>query len=476
MDPLDLVMKVIIKRTTGYGKKVQKNETLPEIEKAAPVTISGEKYRVGFSKAEVMPEDFPNTTYYIAGHGSGHVMDGILSPVYVHASWIDCGNEEGILWLSVDCVGMTRIEINQIRSMIMASDKIKGCKFISVSCTHSHSGIDTLGYWGKPFCSIPSDGKNPAYMKQLMEKAVKVSEEAFANRKEGKLYFGNIFVEGGLKTKRKFIDAHEYLSRFRFVPDDGTAETWFMNFGGHPNTLGGGNRKLSGEYPFFMREIIAEKAGANVLYCIGPVGGMDMADLVEDDPVECVKQQGVMLAEAAFKIDNETEMVPEIKYLNQPFYYPVDNYVLALLATLHRMSFKAYPCETSLTGISMCTEMTYMTIGGKKMLFLPGENFVSTVYGPYADAETSTTGEGPEINPAPLAEICGDKDLIVYGVSNDMTGYVVPPNDFVLNKTQPFLNGTHDRFDDNHYHETNSMGINSQKVIADTFADVVKRF
>ena len=30
-------------------------------------------------------------TYYIAGHGSGHKMEGVLSPVYIHALWLDCG-------------------------------------------------------------------------------------------------------------------------------------------------------------------------------------------------------------------------------------------------------------------------------------------------------------------------------------------------------------------------------------------------
>ena len=475
MDPLDIVMKAIIGITKNYGKKIAKQGEAPAIEKASPVTITGDKYRIGFAKEEIMPNLSSGKTFYIAGHGSGHVMDGTISPVYVHAAWLDCGNEEGIIRLSFDVIGMTRIEINKIRSMIMSSPKIKGCKFVCVSCTHNHSGIDTLGYWGKPFCSIPADGKDPEYMENLMNMALKAAQDAYADRKAGKLYFGNTVIEGGLKSKRKFIDKHEVLSRFRFKPDDGSKETWFMNFGAHPNTLGGGNRKLSGEYPYFMREIIAKEKNANVFYCIGPVGGMDAAQLNED-PLECVKAQGEMIAKAAMAIDNDKEISPEIKYLNQPFYYPVDNYVLTLLAMKHTMSFKAYPCKEALTGVAMMTEMTYMTVGGKKMLFLPGENFVNTVYGPYLDKENSTVEKDPSINPKPLAEICGDKDLIVYGVSNDMTGYVVPPNDFLLNKTQPFLNGTRDRFDDNHYHETNSMGYNSQKVIADTFSDVVNRF
>ena len=66
--------------------------------------------------------------------------------------------------------------------------------------------------------------------------------------------------------------------------------------------------------------------------------------------------------------------------------------------------------------------------------------------------------------------------MITFGVTNDMTGYVVPPNDFVLHPTQPYLNGWRDRFDKNHYHETNSMGPKSQKAIADTFSKVLRNF
>lgn len=477
MDPLDIVSKGIVKITQNYGKKVKKQMgTAPAIPEAKPFFIEGSTYRLGFSREKIMPDLTKGKTYYIAGHGSGHVMDGVISDVYMHAVWLDCGTDEGILWLSADCVGFTNIEDTKMREMIMASPKIKGCKAINISCTHSHSGIDTIGYWGKPFLSIPSDGKDPEYMQLIFDMAVKTSEEAYANRKAGKLFAGDIRIENGLYHKRQFTDSHDVLSRFRFVPDDGSNETWLMNFGGHPNSLGGANRKLSGEYPYFMREQILKEHGANVLYGVGPIGGMDMAQLDEKDPLNNVKLQGKMLADNVTKISNEKELEPKIKLLRQEFYYPVNNYVLTLLATRGVMSFKAYPCDESTTGICMKTEMTYMTIGDRKILLLPGENFVSTVFGGYDTAEKSTTGKGPEINPEPLCEIAGDRSLIAYGVTNDMTGYVVPPNDYVLNPKQPYLNGYKDRFGNNHYHETNGMGIGSQKVIADTFKTVVKNF
>lgn len=477
MDIMDIASKGICAITKSFGKKIQKSGAAPEIEKVAPVEISGSGYRMGFARAEIMPDLTSGKTYWIAGHGSGHKMEGVLTPVYVSAVWVDCGNDEGMLWLGGDIVGMTRVEVNKIRSMIMASDKIKGCKCINFSCTHSHSGIDTLGYWGKPnLVSIPSDGKDPDYMEMLMNNAVKVAEEAYANRKSGKLFSGRITIEDSLTTRRGFIDKHEVLSRLRFVPEDGSKDIWILNFGAHPNSLGGGNRMLSGEYPYFMREQIAAENGANVLFGIGAIGAMDAKIFDDKDRVNCIKLQAKMVADAALSIDNDVELKPEMKILQQPFYLPVGNYVLTLLAMRHVMSFNAYPCAESDTGIAMMTEMTYMSIGGQKILLLPGESFVSTVYGGYMSAEVSPTGKGGEINPAPLAEISGDSDMIVFGVSNDMTGYVVPPNDFILHPTQPYLNGYKDKFGLNHYHETNSMGIGTQKTIADAFADVVARF
>lgn len=476
MDPLDIVSKAIVGITKSYGKKVGKKTERPDIPEAKPVSFGGDAYKLGFSKAEIMPDLTKGKTYYIAGHGSGHVMEGVLSPVYVHAVYISCGGEEGIIWLSADIVGLTNTELQIIRDRIYASGKMKGIKAVTLSCTHSHSGIDTIGYWGKPFLSIPADGKDPEYMNMLFDKAVQVAEEAYANAKSGKLYCGKVRIPDGLYTGRLFADKHEILTRVRFAPADGSRETWIMNFGGHPNSLGGSNRLLSGEYPYFMREHIAEEKGADVFYCIGAVGGMDCAEYETEVPLERVKYQARLIADYSYKIEDETELEPEVKVLRQEFYMPVDNNVLLLLAMKGTMSFKAYPDKISSLGVAMKTEMTYFSLGSQKFLTLPGENFINTVYGGYMDAEHSTTGKGPEINPKPLCEIANDEGMVAIGVTNDMTGYVVPPNDFILNKTQPYLNGTKDRFGKNHYHETNSMGPNSQKTIADTFATVVKNF
>lgn len=477
MDIMDLASKGIVKITKSYGKKVQVRSTAHPIPEEKPTLISGDVFRAGFARDEIMPDLSLDRTYWIAGHGSGHKMEGILSPVYIHALWLDCGNDEGIIWISADIVGLTNIEVNKIREMILSRLEMKGCRAVNFSCTHSHSGIDTLGYWGKAnLVSIPSDGKVPEYMEMLFNKAVKVSIEAYNNRKAGKLYTGSVAIDGGLSTGRRLPERHEVLTRLRFVPENGENEIWVMNIGAHPNSLGGSNRLLSGEYPYFMREQIKAERGADVIFGIGAIGGMDAKDFHKEDRVEEIKLQAKYYAEKSFEIENDTELTPEIKFICQQFYLPVDNNVLLLLAMRGTMSFKAFPSNMSELGVAMKTEITYMTVGSQKILMLPGENFVSTVYGGFMDAEGSTTGKPAEINAEPLADIAGDRDMIAFGVTNDMAGYCVPKNDFVLHPTQPYLNSTRDRFNENHYHETNSMGPETHAVIADTLRTVIKNF
>ena len=476
MDIMNLVSKGIIGITKNYGKKFAKKHDAPAIEDAPAVSISGEKFSVGFSRDEIMPDTSTDKTYWIAGHGSGHKMEGVVTPVYASAVWIDCGGDEGILWIGADIVGFTGVEVNKVRTMLADFAAETGCKCINISSTHSQSGIDTVGYWGKPFASVPADGKDPEYIKMLMETMVKVAKEAYANKKPGKLYAGNKEIEESLANRRApKKKPFKKVTRIRFAPEDGSNETWILNFPAHPNSLGGSNRMLSAEYPYYLREKVKADCGADVLYSIGAIGAVDAPEKEELKGFDLIKYQGELIADAAMAIDNDKELEPSIKFVQQKFYYPISNNVLTLLAMRGTFNADVYPCDIGEMGLALKSEMTYMNIGGKKLVTFPGEMFQQTVYGGYDSAEDSATGKGPEINPTPISEIAGDPDLLVFGVTNDMTGYVVPPNDFVLHPTQPYLNKAYDRLNHDHYHETNSMGFESQQVIADTFTKIAER-
>ncbi len=453
-------------------KLTKKMGKAPELPREMPTVIKGDSYVCGYAVREVMPKDITAKKYWIAGHGMGNVIEKIHDPITVSAMWIGADDNGGYIHISADIIGLTNFELNIVRERLKDLIAESKCAGVFVSCTHTHAGFDTVGYWGQLY-KLQS-GKDEEYMALLLKSLEEVAREAYKNRTAGKLYIGTVSVPEAQFCKREPNAMHDVLTRTRFVPNDGSTETWFLNYEAHPNTLGGGNRECSADYPYWLRKTINDEKKTNVLYGVGAIGAVDPGDFCEDKP-ERTRIEGETLGKAALGIDNDKEMPVEITVLQQKYYSPVDNGLLALMATIKACSSQRYPCEKGDLGLALQTEMAYIKLGTQQILLLPGEPFPEVIYGGAADAEHSATGKGTDINPTPIIDIVGDKDLLVYCVTNDMTGYCVTPNDFILHKTQPYIEQGKDVFDRRHYHETNSLGYLTNETIAENVADIMKR-
>ncbi len=453
-------------------KLTKKMGKAPELPREMPTVIKGDSYVCGYAVREVMPEDIHAKKYWIAGHGMGNVIEKIHDPITVSAMWIGADDNGGYIHISADIIGLTNFELNIVRERLKDLIAESKCAGVFVSCTHTHAGFDTVGYWGQLY-KLQS-GKDEEYMNLLLKSLEEVAREAYKNRTAGKLYIGTVSVPEAQFCKREPDAMHDVLTRTRFVPNDGSTETWFLNYEAHPNTLGGGNRECSADYPYWLRKTINDAKKTNVLYGVGAIGAVDPGDFCEDKP-ERTRIEGETLGKATLGIDNDKEMPVEITVLQQKYYSPVDNGLLALMATIKACSSQRYPCDKGDLGLALQTEMAYIKLGTQQILLLPGEPFPEVIYGGAADAEHSATGKGTDINPTPIVDIVGDKDLLVYCVTNDMTGYCVTPNDFILHKTQPYIEQGTDVFDRRHYHETNSLGYLTNETIAENVADIMKR-
>lgn len=472
MNIADFAASAVKKIAVNHGKKLAKKGDAPEIESAKPVRLkdSSNIFKVGFSMKEVMPKDVTSKKYWLAGYRTGNLITGVLDPLTVRAMWIGCG-DGGIILVSADLIGLTGYETKLVRDRLDSFSKDVNCKLISISCTHTHASIDTVGYWGK----LPKTGKDKEYMEQVISSIVDVCKEAYENRKEGKLYIGSIHVPEAIsKGRMPYNKVNDKLSRIRFVPSDSSEETWFLNYGAHPNTMGGKCSKVSADYPYFLREAINKEKKVNVLFAVSTIASVNIADLAEDRR-ERTQKGGEILAKAALSIDNDVELESEITVIHQPYYAPIANGVLSLMAIIHVCNALKYPSKTSETGMALLTEMNYIQIGKQKILTIPGEAFTENIYGGYATAEESPNDLGPEVNAKPLCEIANDENMITFGVSNDMTGYMVPLNDYVLHPTQPYLSSVRDKYDRNHYHETNGLGKDIPHVMADVFSGMMSK-
>lgn len=473
MEFLDFVSASAEKLAKYKCRKYDKKNTAPVIDEAEPVIIKNNgsgTFSVGFANSVIAPYSYTDKKYYMAGFRPNNVIKGVHDPQTVSAMWLDCKGDEGIILVSLDAIGLTGHDVKLIRASLSDFCKETGCKYIDISCTHTHAGIDTVGYWGP----LPFSGRNEAFMKQLFEAVALVCKKAYANRKSGKLYSGYIHVPEVIRASRYPHALNDRLSRLRFVPDDGTEETWFMNYCAHCDSLGGSNSVVSGDYIHFMRTAINRVKKTNVLFSVGSIASVGIANLSEDR-WERSELAGEKLSGAAFNIENDVELKGEISFIQQPFYAPVDNHILALMPMWGVCTSDIVPYKDSVVGVALVTEMTYLKIGHQKILILPGEIFTEIVRGGYADRENSATGRGEEINPVPFIEICEDDNLMIFGVSNDMTGYIVTPNDWLLHPTQPYLNSGKDKFGRNHYNETNSISVRMAGIIENNFKAMVKK-
>ncbi len=464
MQPAEALYSLARGFTLNRAKKTARG-AVPVIPPAQKISFGAPgktEFVAGFAARDITPENIRKHAYWMAGYGIAKRINGVLDPITASALWLGAG-EEGIILVSCELIGLTGYEVKEIRDALAPFCKASGCRYISVGCTHTHAGVDTMGYWGP----LPVSGKDKAYMRFLKKTISELCEEAYRNRRPGKLFYGSVDAPELLHRWRAPYYTRALLHRFRFVPDDGTEETWILNFPAHPNTMGGKNKLLSADYPCYMRREICRRQQVNVIYAVSAIGATDIGEIGEDGTERTILA-GALLGKKAFEIQNERPLEARVTVVSQPFVMPLDNTVLLLANTLG--VFSARKCAAdSATGTGFISEVAYLGVGDTQILTMPGEMFPELVWaGGYEGQETSATGEGPEVNPTPLSEIFGNDRLMIFGVTNDMAGYALAKNDFVLDKEMPYLRRGRDRFGRSHYHETNSCGVRTGEVIAET--------
>lgn len=435
-----------------------------------------DRFTAGFGRAVMLPDDVKKKTYYIAGYSENNPARGVIDPQYAHALWLDDNSGKGgHLFLSLDIVGLLNKDVETLRSALKEFTRTTGCRSITVMSTHNHAGIDTMGIWGR----LPHTGKSRKFMTILFNAAITAAVAAYRDRRKGRLYLGRTEVPDMQEDIRTPEVYSRTLTRLRFVPDDGTREIWALNFASHSESLQGCNSLISADFPCYLRERIREETGAETFYGVGAIGGMISMKIENEDRLrqenrllESTRGIGRKLAGYAMAIGDETELEPRISFIRQEFYCPVENPVLTIACRIGILNADQYKLPYSSQN-ALKTELSYYEIGSLRVLMLPCELFPELAYGGYLSAEESAEGEPPEINPPTLTEIAEDRDLLIFGLANDELGYVIPPNDFLLNESAPYLDRAVDRLGRRHYEETNSLGPETAGYIAEALAKIM---
>ena len=447
----------------------------------------GGHWTLGFAKesltdAQEVRKGLEEGRYLIAGYGRMPAED-ILDDMVARAVYLDDNTGRGgILYASVDCIGLSNHDTNAIRALAWEWAESAGIRSIQVAATHTHAGIDTIGLWD----DLPYDGKDAWFQRHVIEQAAAALKAAYENRRDGKLFVGDTQVGDLFEDTRTPEVYDQKLTRFRFEPTQGK-DVYLLSTGCHPEIMGPNNPMVSADFPACAAQYIYEKTGAEAMFIQGALGVLvtvkDLQSILdahrEGDASygrSLVRPFGEEIAKRALAIGEETELRPLLNITSREFELPLENLSLILAVKLGLINHDVYATPLKPYKYATTCELSYIRLGdrahGVDILCVPGELAPELAFGGFLGREEAASGK--EYPRRAIFEYLNEYGFaserqLVFGLCGNFIGYIIPDNDFHVDWFQPYLAGSADRLGRGHYEETVSAGPRTAGVITETF-------
>ena len=421
----------------------------------------GAKWNLGYASDSLLTGNELDNKHFVAGGivVSPKYATEIIDDSRVRTIAINDGSGRGTaVFVVIDAYGLANNDVREIRSRVEAFALRNDIVSVNVSVLHQHSVIDTFGMNGdilkavflNPFASFLnntfdsvdiklSNGKNDAYMENLFTVTAKSIRTACKNMTEGKLYYSEIDVSEYVYDKRLPYALNTDMERLRFVPDDGSKETWLATSVIHCVGNGVQGTEVFADFPYYMEEVINAQADANFMLMLGA----EMSTSQEKDSkvipelseatsrIEEVQIYGRALGRRLMSIDNNTEkeVAPLLNVKHKEVSFKAENQIILLAAKAGLFENEIVITENGEHRV--VSEIGYVEFGTDlAAVLVPGELEAAIAYGGALDKTASWSGE--DWNYASLQETVGnDRHLLVFGLTNDQLGYIVPDNDFM---------------------------------------------
>ena len=451
---MNIVLTFLNKYWPGYQDRWDTVEDyaaenfFPGEEKFETEIADGAQWKAGYSGDSLLTGlDILGGDFWLAGTLepiAGRVPVEILDDQRVRVFALSDGVSGTVVYAAIDGFGFARGDVEEIRARFAEFAKKNDVISVNVSVLHQHSCIDTLGM-NVPLVpalivntgNAAADGilddymitKNKEFMENLYNKTVNCMKKAVRNLKAGDLYYGSADITELVHDKREPSVAENEINRLRFVPEDGSAETWILEAAIHPTSFGAGPDFVTADFPYYVEKSINENDFANVVYIQGDelaITSDKSTTNVSDDRLENVTAYGNEIANRVRNISNEEKLDPVLNVAHREVELSVDNQILTLAT---REGIISAIIAKDGDGYVMKTEIGYMELGNNVAVFLvPGEADPVIFKGGATSADASWTGDTWDY--APLQEFTDCEHYMVCGLCNDQAGYILTDNEY----------------------------------------------
>lgn len=218
------------------------------------------------------------------------------------AVYIEDGTSgSGVFFVTVDVDTIDKSEVDHFRKIAATGLDKDACHGIFVVATGNRAAESIPRRYSKP--------DDPVCFA-----AVRALRDAYASRKRGLLYRGEVDVRDGDDIGR--------MVRLRFRPFDSSNDIFLLFFDSPVGTLSGENIVSAG-FPAYLCLKLSVLCGADCVFF--PMSNVDPTDRPRaKNPLEAVKSYGRDLAECACAIEDESLVEPRIVSSLAEFYAELD--------------------------------------------------------------------------------------------------------------------------------------------------------
>ena len=430
--------------------------------------------------------------YWMAGFGTGRLAYGVHDEVWARALALR-QNQTTVVLVAVDTLGLFADETPEVEKLL---DKGLGVDLLMIHATHVHESADLVGGWGP---DTFTNGINPYYQDQMRHHIADAVTQAVQGLKPARVTMSSIAVQDTDRDMKRYVsDVRDpvvientlHTLQFSDITDPKAPKviTTLVNWAHHPESAGASNHMISSDFVHFLRTELEGKGAGPVIYVSGALGGQIGPGRVEavDDMGNVIKSSGLPKAEAIGKsvsrfalnamADPQAVTVEgkaaRLTFRTSVFPARVDNelYHLAALAGIYKRSLCCYDSSRPVSEEnlpSILTKVGYLTLGPASIVTSPGELLPELFLGGYGGEYAglykfidTMKPNAPDPTKAPKPPYLKDimdgerAHRMVFGLTFDFVGYIVPPYNWVLSDKRPYF----EEADGDHYEETNSIG------------------
>ncbi len=415
-------------------------------------------WSIGYGSESLQTGNELDGKHMVAGSLS---LDKSATAIYddqrVRAIAMNDGSGRGtVVYAVLDAFGLSSGDVQGIRGTLADYAKQNNIVGINLGVLHQHSCVDTFGMNGNilkmvffnpviSFCNNvfgtdfdTINGQNDEFMANLYQKTGDAIKAAVSDMKAGKLFYSKIDAAEYIHDKRTPEKIDPYIHVLRFVPNDGSRETYLCNMAIHCVGNGAAGTEVTGDYPYYIEQVLNEKKDANFMQ----IQGAELAITSEYAPLEdqfteemsrydrlCVygTALGNLIADSTAA---EKEVKPILNYKAKTYFVKVNNSLLSFLGSMGALTNNCVATDSIQFGIDVATEIGYLELGDDLAIaIVPGELEPTIAFGGSFTAKDSWRGK--DFNYPSFQQVVGeDKELLVFGLSNDQIGYILADNDY----------------------------------------------